>query len=630
MTWLNRFQRSILLVIIFCAPSQPSHANKITNWFDSLNTTSTRAVPKGAISFGRLQSEVESNVYLKDSRAFIFSEASDDEALYSKDSVFIGPKGNAIIYISSRYGGGKLILKANTVITLSNLKAKNNTYPVIELKQGEISVAETIVMPPPPTQADNQNKPSPSPSKAKPPQMNLIVKAGPTAIIVNNKLKNKSIVTTKNNTLKIVSAPAPQKTEVVVDVKLKSAAPQAKKTKKVFASQSEPVFEIKSLFYALEKGTSTKKVARYKGSNTKTKSRKKRKRVKKIVTKIPATKPSVVEKKISKQQSQVMASKSTLTSDPPVATLDSASISIHPSLVSDQKKNINLEADPEFAEVKDLGLDAQALKKSKILGLEGEELEKFNASLEGVVPGEHLKAKRIRESDLMASNSNEEELESQEFEDEDEEYKDDALDSYGPNRETKFSLLIGGAAIKQNYKNSIADVAGSNMGFRARLSYKYSEKLSFSLRHLSTLVPLGDSLDSKISWSLITGEYMIYNKSKLRTAWSPTIWGVLGFERYNNSISSSTSSTNFLQSYTSGAIGFRSRFPMASRWDIGGDLLATILGNGYKLHVQGDLRYLWKDNYILGSGYWLEYAKISEASLSELSLALEVYVEWHF
>ena len=105
-----------------------------------------------------------------------------------------------------------------------------------------------------------------------------------------------------------------------------------------------------------------------------------------------------------------------------------------------------------------------------------------------------------------------------------------------------------------------------------------------------------------------------------------------GYEIYNNN---GSQEADFLQSYSSPILGFRSRFIFAERWEIGGDAQITLntLTNSSisKFFVQGDLRYWMTDSFSFGAGYWIDNAKLTASDgyqFTERSYAVETYIRW--
>lgn len=92
-------------------------------------------------TFATLTSDRSSELYLKDARAFIFSRTDSGQNLKLHDSVLVGPKSEATLVLSDEFGGGKIRLAANTIITLSRA-GRRNEIPRIDIKQGEIKILE--------------------------------------------------------------------------------------------------------------------------------------------------------------------------------------------------------------------------------------------------------------------------------------------------------------------------------------------------------------------------------------------------------------------------------------------------------------------------------------------------------
>jgi hypothetical protein len=118
----------------------------------------------------------------------------------------------------------------------------------------------------------------------------------------------------------------------------------------------------------------------------------------------------------------------------------------------------------------------------------------------------------------------------------------------------------------------------------------------------------------------------------------PKFWGFVtphltlftGFEFYRNR---STNVTNrFITDYRAPAIGFRSRFVLASRFETGGDFQYSFTSGVSKFFVQGDIRYWLTSNFALGAGYWVDFANIKRtaSSFSESSFAAEGYLRYAF
>lgn len=92
-------------------------------------------------TFATLTSDRSSELYLKDARAFIFSRTDSGQNLKLHDSVLVGPNSEATLLLSDEFGGGKIRLAANTIITLSRA-GRRNEIPRIDIKQGEIKILE--------------------------------------------------------------------------------------------------------------------------------------------------------------------------------------------------------------------------------------------------------------------------------------------------------------------------------------------------------------------------------------------------------------------------------------------------------------------------------------------------------
>ncbi len=92
-------------------------------------------------TFATLTAASHAELYLKDARAFIFSTTNSGQNLKLHDSVLVGPKSEANLVLSDEFGGGKIRLAANTIITLSRA-GRRNEIPRIDIKQGEIKVLE--------------------------------------------------------------------------------------------------------------------------------------------------------------------------------------------------------------------------------------------------------------------------------------------------------------------------------------------------------------------------------------------------------------------------------------------------------------------------------------------------------
>ncbi len=466
---------------------------------DMLSSSPSRAAPSNSILFGKLSSDVEGNVYLKNSQAFIFSETKDQEKVYSKDSIFVGPNQGATIKISDEFGGGEIFLEANTVITIATAKTKDEKLPVLELKKGEISIKKV------------EKKASTNSKKRKAPKTQFIIQKGKSAIVVNNTLENKAIRGNKGDGFEILeqSKNASGKT-VMTPVKVEI-----------------PVFESSSLFANIEKSQDLSTTLKF----------------------VPTAKVEAIEKP---------------------------------------------EPTPELPEpVKPVQAKIQEIKKP----IQPKAPQKKVAE---------LKPKKVQVKKRVAR-------------------------SRRPQRPPlRFSFLLGGALIKQNLNAGSSAVAANNIGFRARLSYDLTPNWQFTLRHLATLKPTSEELKTKLSWSAFSADYRIISRYRGASAWRPNLRLVAGIERYTNAVDTSAQNTEFLQSYTSFLAGFRSRFTLAPRWEIGGDLLGTVLSNGYKLHVQGDLMYAITRRYSVGGGYWTEIARVPDSSLSETTLAIEAYLQVKF
>lgn|GEM_PF-5234798 len=112
---------------------------------------------------------------------------------------------------------------------------------------------------------------------------------------------------------------------------------------------------------------------------------------------------------------------------------------------------------------------------------------------------------------------------------------------------------------------------------------------------------------------------------------TPHIELIGGLETYNNALKEGEG--RFISGYTSPSIGFRSRFIVKTRLEIGGDLLYTYGGQSSKLFIQGDMRYWLNRSWAIGGGYWVDIARVvseTAGSFRETSVALESYVRYTF
>jgi hypothetical protein len=136
-------------------------------------------------TFAIIESQANSELYLKDARAFIFSRTASGQSLKLHDSVLVGPKSEAILVLSDDFGGGRIQLLANTIITLSKA-GRRNEIPRIEIKQGEIKVLKA------PT-ARKKAKPSEELKLAntnsdEPALPGILISAGRQAVVLDEKL----------------------------------------------------------------------------------------------------------------------------------------------------------------------------------------------------------------------------------------------------------------------------------------------------------------------------------------------------------------------------------------------------------------------------------------------------------
>lgn len=105
----------------------------------SENCFSAEKMSQGTLA--KLESTPQTEIYFKNSKAFIFSLVKNDQEFKIRDSIFVGPRSEAKLKFSADYGGGVILLGPNTIVTLIQT-GKANDIPTIEVKQGTVKVIE--------------------------------------------------------------------------------------------------------------------------------------------------------------------------------------------------------------------------------------------------------------------------------------------------------------------------------------------------------------------------------------------------------------------------------------------------------------------------------------------------------
>ena len=171
---------------VLCIASMGWLAPKAIKYF---HQDSTQASTRG--TFATLTAARSSELYLKDARAFIFSRTDSGQNLKLHDCVLVGPKSEATLILSDEFGGGKIQLAANTIITLSRA-GRRNEISRIDIKQGEIKILE----------APRRSPVSESPG--------ILLTSGESAVVFDEKIKSAELVTTpKSNSFEIKMPLAP-------------------------------------------------------------------------------------------------------------------------------------------------------------------------------------------------------------------------------------------------------------------------------------------------------------------------------------------------------------------------------------------------------------------------------------
>jgi hypothetical protein len=87
----------------------------------------------------RLEVSKSSEIFHKNARAFLFEKAEDKQKLGMRDSLFVGQLGSAVLQFEEAFGGARILLYENTVVTLS-LGGPTQKSPVLLVKRGRIKV----------------------------------------------------------------------------------------------------------------------------------------------------------------------------------------------------------------------------------------------------------------------------------------------------------------------------------------------------------------------------------------------------------------------------------------------------------------------------------------------------------
>jgi hypothetical protein len=174
--------------------------------------------------FGQLEKDETSEVYLKDSRSFIFSRADEGQTLKLRDSIFVGPASNATLVLADEFGGGRILLAANTVVTLSQA-GKKNEIPTLDVRQGEIQIIEA----PKPRPVPAARKKSSAKNAASVSIAPLMIVSGTKAVVLDQSLEKAEIKVDAKQELQVTSVSASAIPEKIVDLKQVQAVEVAEK-----------------------------------------------------------------------------------------------------------------------------------------------------------------------------------------------------------------------------------------------------------------------------------------------------------------------------------------------------------------------------------------------------------------
>lgn len=162
-------------------------------------------------SFADLEASKEAEIYLKDASAFIFSRSRGAQKLKLRDSVLVGPQSEAFLVLSEAFGGGRILLGANTIITLS-WAGKQNQIPRIDIKQGEITIVEVPRIASARTRAfDQTSKPLHKTDSKESSQVqlrDLLITSGNQALLLDERLEQQ-VISVSSDTREISMARAP-------------------------------------------------------------------------------------------------------------------------------------------------------------------------------------------------------------------------------------------------------------------------------------------------------------------------------------------------------------------------------------------------------------------------------------
>ena len=175
--------------------------DQIKKAYDSFAKSSVRT--SNEPDFGQLVKAKTSEVYLKDSRSFIFSEADAGQVLKLRDSIFVGPNSNATLVLADEFGGGRILLAANTVVTLSQA-GKRNEIPTLDVRQGEIQILEAPKPRPARDRKKNGNRGATTSISSEVP---LMIVSGQRAIVLDKSLENAAIKIDANQEMQVSGAP---------------------------------------------------------------------------------------------------------------------------------------------------------------------------------------------------------------------------------------------------------------------------------------------------------------------------------------------------------------------------------------------------------------------------------------